>query len=109
NDHVGAPADRDLPYLVVAALASISAGAIHAVAAGAHSEARQAAWVFVALAAAQIGWGVLALARRGRAIAAVGAGSAIAAVTVWAAAKTTGIGFVDGLEVAEAVQWSDAL
>lgn len=95
--------------LAVAALASIGAGAIHATAAGAHSEHRQTVWAFAALALLQIGWGILALRRPSRGLAAVGAGLAIVALAGWLAAKTTGIGLVDGLEAAEAVQWSDAL
>lgn len=103
------PLRPDLRYLPVAAVASIAAGAIHAVAAGSHSEHAQAVWLFVALAAAQIGWGVLALARPGRAVAALGAGLAVAALAGWAAAKAVGLGFVDGMEAAEAVQWSDGI
>lgn len=99
----------EMAYLGVAALASIAAGAIHAVAAGSHSEHGQAVWLFVALAAAQIGWGVLALARPGRGVAALGAGIAVAALAGWAAAKSAGLGFVEGMEAAEAVQWSDGI
>jgi hypothetical protein len=108
EEDVTTEADR-WPLLSAAALASIGAGAIHAVAAGAHSEHRQAVWTFVALAVAQIAWGILALARPSRAVAAVGAGLGVAAVAGWLAAKTTGIGIIDGLEGAEAVQWADGI
>lgn len=110
--HDGTTAERrgaPGPALAVAALASIGAGAIHATAAGAHSEHRQTVWAFAALALLQLGWGILALRRPSRVLAAVGAGLAVVALAGWLAAKTTGIGLVDGLEAAEAVQWSDAL
>lgn len=97
------------PYLAVAALASIGAGAIHAVAAGAHAEHPRAVQAFVLLAAVQIGWGLLALARPSRAVAAAGAAVAVVALAGWAAAKSVGIGAVDGLASPEAVQWSDAI
>ncbi|QGG96228.1 hypothetical protein [Actinomarinicola tropica] len=100
---------RPAPALAVAALASLGAGAIHAVAAGAHSEHRTAVWTFVALAVAQIGWGALALRAGTKAHAAAGAALAIVALAGWAAAKTTGIPVVDGLGDAEAVQWADGL
>ncbi len=69
------PSGGGLGALAVAGFASIGAGAIHAAAVGVHSEHRQAALVFVAVAAFQIVWGALALhavvamagpARRGR-------------------------------------------
>ena len=95
--------------LTVAALASIGAGAIHAAAAGAHSEHRQAVWVFAALAAAQIAWGVVALARPLRILAPAGALLSLVAVVGWATAKAVGIGAVDGLGAAEPIQWADGL
>jgi hypothetical protein len=95
--------------LTVAAFASIGAGAIHAVAAGTHSESSQAMTAFVVLAAVQIGWGVLALRRPDRAVAAAGVVLAGVAISGWITAKTSGIAFVDGLEGAEAVQTADLL
>jgi hypothetical protein len=102
-----APARRST--LTVAAVASIGAGAIHAVAAGTHSGSTQSLWAFVGLAVAQIGWGVLALRRPDRQIAVAGAVLAGIAVCGWITAKTSGIAFVDGLERAEAVQAADLL
>ncbi|MBK5222760.1 MAG: hypothetical protein JJE52_07780 [Acidimicrobiia bacterium] len=95
--------------LAGAAIASIAAGAIHAVAAGAHSESRQAMWAFSVLGAQQIAWGVVALVRPSRLMAAAGAGLAIVALGGWAAAKMVGIGFIEGMAQTEAVQWSDGL
>lgn len=109
DDHVTAARGAGSPLLTVAALASLGAGAIHAVAAGAHSEHTQAVWTFVALAAVQIGWGALALRGGGRTQAAAGAVLAIAALAGWTAAKVTGIPIIEGLGEAEAVQWSDGL
>lgn len=86
--------------LVVAAVASIGAGAIHAVAAGAHDDTRTLVWTFALLAAAQIGWGALALARPSRLVAAGGAALGIGALCGWAMAVVTGIPWIEGLDVA---------
>ncbi len=93
--------------LVGAGVASLGAGAIHAAAIGVHSEHRQAVIAFSVVAALQIGWGALALVRGGRAVAAGGLVVSGAALVGWLLAKTTGIGFVDGLDEAESVQWAD--
>ncbi len=104
------PADGVVPgVLKVAALASIGAGAIHATAAGAHSEHRSAVVAFVLIAVAQIGWGVWAFGRSGRLVAVVGAAVNAAAIGGWVLAKTSGIGFVTGLDVKESPQFADTL
>jgi hypothetical protein len=90
-----------------AGLASLGAGAIHATAVGLHSEHRQAAVAFALLAAFQLGWGALALLRAPRALIAVGAVGNAVAVGGWVVAKTSGIGFIDGLEAAESAQFAD--
>ena len=98
--------------LVVGAVASLSAGAVHAAAIGAHAEHRQAALLFTAVAAFQLAWGAVALseaAGRRRAIALVGALGNAALVAGWALAKTKGISWVDGREEVEPVQFADAL
>jgi hypothetical protein len=90
-----------------AGLASLGAGAIHATAVGLHSEHRQAAVAFALLAAFQLGWGALALLRAPRPLIAVGAVGNALAVGGWVVAKTSGIGFIDGLEAAESAQFAD--
>ncbi len=55
--------------LLIAGAASISAGAIHAGAIGAHAEHPQTAKTFAVVALVQVGWGVLALIRPTRRIA----------------------------------------
>jgi len=90
-----------------AGLASLGAGAIHATAVGLHSEHRQAAVAFALLAAFQLGWGALALLRAPRAVIALGAVGNAVAVGGWVLAKTSGIGFIDGLESAESAQFAD--
>ena len=94
--------------LAVPGMASIGAGAIHAAAIGVHSEHRQAVLAFALLAAFQLGWGALALTRTGPATAVVGAVGNLVAVGGWVLAKTSGISFVDGLDVAEGIQFADA-
>ena len=95
--------------LALAGFASIGAGAIHAAAIGSHAEHRPAVVVFTVLALAQICWGAVALGAQHRVVALVGVGLNAAAIGGWVLAKTNGIGFVDGLNEAEAIQWPDGL
>ncbi len=97
------------PALVVAAFASIGAGAIHAAAIGVHSEHRQAVITFSLVATAQIGWGVLALVFRSRWFVLLGALVNAAIVGGWVLAKTSGISFIDGMEASEGAQLADTL
>lgn len=95
--------------LKVAAIASMAAGAIHATAAGAHSEPRSAMVAFVLTAIAQIGWGACALSRSSTSVILTGAGINGAAIGGWLLAKTNGIQFVDGLDAKEPAQFADTL
>ncbi|MEZ5254926.1 MAG: hypothetical protein R2689_13820 [Microthrixaceae bacterium] len=95
--------------LAIGAVASIGAGAIHAVAVGAHSDHRQLAISFTVLAIAQLAWGAATLVRRSRPLAFAGVAVGAAAVGGWVLAVTSGIGFVDGLEVAESPGFADSL
>jgi hypothetical protein len=97
------------PWTVVAGLCSLSAGAVHAAAAGAHGEHRAAVAAFTLLAVAQLVWGGVALVRGGRAVAATGVLVSAGAVGGWLLAKTTGVPLVAGLDVAEPVQLADSL
>jgi len=93
--------------LVVAAIASLGAGAVHATAAGVHAETL-AAIAFSLTAVAQLGWGSWALARPVRRLSLVGVAVNATAVGAWVLAKTIGVPFVDGLEVSERIQYADA-
>jgi hypothetical protein len=97
------------PALAIAAFASIGAGAIHATAAGAHSEHRSVVITFAITAILQLGWGVVSLTPTGRHRLLVFSGAAInlAAFGGWVLAKTSGIGFITGLDVAETPQFAD--
>lgn len=101
-------ADRRLGPLTVAAVASLSAGAIHAAAIGSHAESPRAAAVFTGVAVFQLGWGALALLRRDRAVALLGAVGNAAFVAGWVLAKWKGLSFVDGLDKVEPMQVADA-
>ncbi|HMQ27196.1 MAG TPA: hypothetical protein PKA98_14490, partial [Acidimicrobiales bacterium] len=94
-------------FTAAAGMASLASGAIHAAAIGVHAEHRQAALAFTVLALLQLGWGALALVRSGRLVSLAGIAIGLASVTGWVVAKTVGIGFVDGLDVAEAPQTAD--
>ncbi len=103
------PSAVGLGALAVAGLASLGGGAIHAAAIGVHNEHRQAALAFAVLGFLQLAWGVAALVGRRPLLALAGLAVNGAAVGGWVMAKTTGIGFVDGLGEAEGIQWTDFL
>ena len=98
-----------LGWLAVGGAASLGAGAIHAAAIGVHSEHRQAVIAFTIVAAIQLGWGALVLARPGRIVVALGALANAAIFGGWVLAKTSGISFIDGLGDAESPQLADSL
>jgi hypothetical protein len=103
------PEQNRTHWLAVAGGASLGAGAIHAAAIGVHSEHRQAVMAFTVVAAIQLAWGALVLARPGRIILAVGSLANVAIVGGWVLAKVNGISIVDGLERSEPVQTADGL
>ncbi len=94
-------------WLVVAAVASIGAGAIHFAAAGAHGEHRGAVYVFTLLALLQVGWGVAAALVPSRRAGWAGIAVGLAAVGGWVVAKLFGLWFIPGLDEAEPVQLAD--
>jgi len=63
--------------------------------------------VFTAAAVFQLTWGALALVRRGRAVALIGALGNAALFAGWVLAKWKGLSFVDGLDKAEPAQMAD--
>jgi hypothetical protein len=95
--------------LAVPALASLGAGAIHAAAIGVHSEHRQAVFVFAIVAAIQLGLGAYALVSNRRLLGAALALANLAFVAGWVVAKASGLGFIDGLEASEPIQWADGM
>lgn len=99
----------ELGWRAVAGAASLGAGAIHAAAIGVHSEHRQAVVAFTVIAAIQLGWGALLLARPGRLLVAAGAMAHVGVIGGWLLAKTEGISFIDGFEASEAVQTADGM
>ena len=99
--------ERGVTSLTIAAWSSLGAGAIHAAAIGVHAEHRAAALLFTGVAVFQLLWGVVALTTPTRLIALIGAAGSSALVGGWLLAKTSGIGFVDGLGAAEAAQLPD--
>jgi hypothetical protein len=99
----------EMGWLAVAGGASLGAGAIHAAAIGVHSEHHQAVVTFTIIAAVQLGWGAIALARPGRLLLALGGLANLGFFAGWVLAKTNGISFIDGFEVPEPVQTADGL
>ncbi|HUF34210.1 MAG TPA: hypothetical protein VMN58_13480 [Acidimicrobiales bacterium] len=103
------PSSSRTGSLRLAAIASLGAGAVHAVTAGTHSEHRQAVWAFTVLAAVQLGWGAVGLVRRDRGTALTGAAIATVAIAAWVAVTTVGIGAVEGLGGAQTAQAADVI
>jgi hypothetical protein len=104
------PANRTVPgALRAAAVASLAAGAIHATCAGTHADEKTLAIIFAVTAAAQIGWGALALVRSGWTVSLLGLAVNGSAVVGWALTRTTGIGFISGLETAESPGFADTV
>ncbi len=97
------------PRLVVAGLASIGAGVLHAAAAGAHRASSGAAVAFAVFALLQLGWGALGLGTRGRATAATGVVLSGAALAGWVTVKTIGVAAIAGLGDGDAIGWADGL
>jgi hypothetical protein len=98
-----------LGWYAIIGSASLGAGAIHAAAIGVHAEHRQAVIAFTVVAAIQLGFGAVALARPGRIVLTVGALANVVFIGGWILAKTAGIGFIDGLGTAESPQAADSL
>ena len=93
----------------VPALGSLGAGAIHASAIGAHNEHRQAVITFAIVAAVQLALGAAALVSNRKLVGLALGAANLALLGGWVMAKRSGIGFIDGLDGAEAVQWADGL
>jgi hypothetical protein len=95
--------------LAIGGVASLGAGAVHAAAIGAHGEHRAAVWTFAALALLQLAWGATVLTRSSRRLAVAGAVLGGGAVAGWVLAKTSGIGFIPGLDRVEPIQVADTI
>jgi hypothetical protein len=91
----------------LAGLASIGAGTIHAGVAGLHAENTTLARLFVAVAVAQIGVGLLALVKGGRLACSGTVLVNLGAVAAWGVTRLWGISWIDGLEVAEDPEFTD--
>ena len=96
-----------LPGIATAATASIGAGAIHAGAIGIHAEHAALTRLFILAAVFQLGWGMAALARPSRWLAAIGAAGNLVFVGAWLVTRLRGVSFVEGLEVRESAQFTD--
>jgi hypothetical protein len=92
-----------------AGICSLGAGAIHAAAIGVHADPRSMAVAFTVTAAAQLCWGGLALVRSKVPVIVAGLLLGVVAVVAWGMAKTSGIAFIDGLDVAEPIEVVDAV
>lgn len=96
-----------LPGIALAGAASLGAGAVHAGAIGIHAEHPSLAKLFIAASVFQLGWGLVALLRPSRWLAAIGALGNGGLVAAWLTTRLTGVSFVGGLEVRETAQFTD--
>lgn len=96
-----------VPGLTVAAMTSIGAGVIQAAVAGVHAQHPQLARVLIICAVAQIGAGIVALARPNRLVAALVLAVNVAVVGGWLATRLTGVSWIDGLQLRQAPQFAD--
>lgn len=97
----------ELGPFAAAGVASIGAGVVHLAAMGPHAGEPRAAATFGLLGFVQLAWGAAALTLRRRSYAVAGLAVQAVAVGGWVLAKTTGIGWIEGLESPEALQWAD--
>ncbi|MCB0961903.1 MAG: hypothetical protein KDA98_01130 [Acidimicrobiales bacterium] len=93
----------------VAAGCSLAAGAIHLAASQTHGEHPSLARAILLLGAAQVLVGVLLLVRARRWVRISGAAISSIAAASWLVTRLVGLGWVSGLEVAEAPQLADTL
>jgi hypothetical protein len=92
-----------------AAYASIGAGLIHGTAIGLHADHPTLSRIFLAMAAAQVVWGVIAITLSTWSVVAIGSVIHAVAVGGWVLTRTTGVSFVNGLEIAESPAPADTL
>lgn len=106
---VPSPSRPPFGALGLAAVASLTAGAVHATAVGSHAGDDAVVRAFVAVAAFQLAWGALALLRPSRWVAVVGAVGNAVVLGGWVMAQSTGIAFIDGFSEPEGVGFADGL
>ncbi len=95
----GSQVTRLTTSVLVAAVASVGAGLVHAAAAGTHNDDVTLAWMFALCAAAQIGWAAAVVAWPRRSLLVVGVVLNAGCVAVWALTRTVGLwGALAGVE-----------
>ena len=103
----GSAISTRVPGLTTAAMTSLGAGVIQAAVAGVHAEHPQLARVLIVCAIAQLGAGMLALARPNRLMASLVLAVNAAAVVGWLATRLTGVSWIDGLQTRQVPQFAD--
>ncbi len=97
------------PAALVAAVASVAAGLIHAAAAGSHAELGTLSMLFAVTAVAQIGWAGAVLVRPTAPVVITGVGVNLAAFGAWITARTVGVSAIEGLQGGQAAGFQDSL
>ncbi|MCE2735181.1 MAG: hypothetical protein ACK45J_08065 [Acidimicrobiaceae bacterium] len=92
-----------------AAYSSLGTGLIHGIAVGLHSEHASAARSFLLLSVLQLGWGIACLSTSRWQVRLLGLGIHGAAIGGWILTRTSGIAFIDGLQIPEDPQAADSL
>ncbi len=102
-------ATPEAPATKVAGIFSVASGLVHGVAVGLHADHPASARTFAVLALVQVIAGLASLFVDGRRVRGLVALVNAASVAGWIMTKTSGIGFIDGLDTSEAVQATDLL
>ena len=97
------------PAALVAAVASVAAGLVHAAAAGSHAELATLSMLFAITAVAQIGWAGAVLVHPTASVVVTGVGINLAAFGAWITARTVGLSAIEGLEGGQAAGFQDSL
>ncbi|CAN5569751.1 hypothetical protein BH18ACT1_BH18ACT1_06800 [soil metagenome] len=107
QDLDAAPSSGRAQWAGVLALLSLAAGFLHAAMIDGHRGHGIVAQLFTAFAIFQVAWAALVLARPNRAVLLLGALGNAAVAVGYLVSRTTGIGFIDGLEETEAIGFTD--
>ncbi|MBK9180923.1 MAG: hypothetical protein IPM45_15400 [Acidimicrobiales bacterium] len=99
----------DPAWVRAAAVLSAGSGLVHAAAAGSHAGTGDLDTLFALVAVAQLGWALAVVIWPSRPLLWAGAALNLGVAAGWLLSRTTGIGFVDGLQEVEEVGTADLL
>ncbi len=104
-----APREINQNRVMIAAMASLGAGLVHAAAAGTHSDDRTLVMLFAGAAVAQVAWAWVASNRRTQGVLIAGIAINGACVLAWLLSRTSGLPWPSSLVEVEAVGTQDLM